>query len=73
MMMMMVRMMRMIFIYVQQATDQGLRPRTSQGVWGPAKLRNYNKVSLLKVPKTQEAKKTPLEQAWVPGPTVLQC
>jgi hypothetical protein len=50
----------MIFIYVQRATDLCLRPITFQVVWGRAKLRNYNKFFLLKVPKTQKAKKTPL-------------
>jgi hypothetical protein len=61
------------FIYVQRATDLCLRPRTSQVVWGYAKLRNYNNLLLLKVPKTQEAKKTPLRVSLVPDATVLQC
>ena len=62
----MMMMMMPIFIYVQRATDLFLRPRTFQGVWGRAKLRNYNKVLLLKVLKTQEAKETPLRASLGP-------
>jgi hypothetical protein len=57
---MMMMMMMMIVIQVQRATDQDAQSAyalgTSHEVWGRAKLRNYNKVVLLKVPKTQEAK-----------------